>query len=184
MRTSLWLKYSNLLLVTLVVSHTPVKVEAPRKLPKEIVHIAVNSLDILDVNKSCVDECSKYLELESELLKMKYFIEKDVYDKLVKSYSTLEQHCISLKVATQLNQEIFQKDNAVIGKLKDIIKSLMDKEGVENVKKDIDEIETINIELEHSVAKLLSKNENLRNEREHLKSIYKDQFDSIKKTRV
>ncbi|GJS10647.1 hypothetical protein Tco_0367443 [Tanacetum coccineum] len=49
---------------------------------------------------------------------------------------------------------------------------------------DIDEIETINIELEHSVAKLLSKNENLRKEREHLKSSYKDQFDSIRKTRV
>ncbi|GKA01279.1 hypothetical protein Tco_0673944 [Tanacetum coccineum] len=41
-----------------------------------------------------------------------------------------------------------------------------------------------NIELEHSVAKLLSENENLRKEREHLKSIYKDQFDSIRKTRV
>ncbi|GJT68849.1 integrase, catalytic region, zinc finger, CCHC-type containing protein [Tanacetum coccineum] len=52
------------------------------------------------------------------------------------------------------------------------------------VKKDIDETETINIELEHSVAKLLFENENLRKEQEHLKSIYKDQFDSIKKTRV
>ncbi|GKA74296.1 hypothetical protein Tco_0780598, partial [Tanacetum coccineum] len=64
------------------------------------------------------------------------------------------------------------------------IKSLSGKDSVENVKKDIDEIETINIELEHSVAKLLSENENLRKEREHLKSIYKDQFDSIRKTRV
>ncbi|GJW43178.1 hypothetical protein Tco_0071977 [Tanacetum coccineum] len=49
---------------------------------------------------------------------------------------------------------------------------------------DIDEMETINIELEHSVAKLLSENENLRKERDHLKLILKDQFDSIKKTRV
>ncbi|GJU17124.1 retrovirus-related pol polyprotein from transposon TNT 1-94 [Tanacetum coccineum] len=57
-------------------------------------------------------------------------------------------------------------------------------DSVENVKKDIDEIETINIELEHGVAKLLSENENLINEREHLKSIYKNQFDSIRKTRV
>ncbi|GJY49497.1 retrovirus-related pol polyprotein from transposon TNT 1-94 [Tanacetum coccineum] len=45
-------------------------------------------------------------------------------------------------------------------------------------------IETINIELEHSVAKLLSENENLRKEQEHLKSIYEDQFDSIRKTRA
>ncbi|GJW87420.1 retrovirus-related pol polyprotein from transposon TNT 1-94 [Tanacetum coccineum] len=49
---------------------------------------------------------------------------------------------------------------------------------------DIDEMETINIELEYSVAKLLSENENLRKECDHLKSIFKDQFDSIKKTRV
>ncbi|GKC90293.1 hypothetical protein Tco_1150942, partial [Tanacetum coccineum] len=65
-----------------------------------------------------------------------------------------------------------------------MIKSLSGKDGVENVKKDIDEIETINIELEHSMAKLLSENENLIKEREHLKSIYKNQFDSIRKTRV
>ncbi|GJU09784.1 hypothetical protein Tco_1132180 [Tanacetum coccineum] len=69
-------------------------------------------------------------------------------------------------------------------KLKDRIKSLSGKDSLENVNKDIDEIETINIELEHSVEKLLLENENLRKEREHLKSIYKDQFDSIRKTRV
>ncbi|GJT33773.1 hypothetical protein Tco_0924192 [Tanacetum coccineum] len=61
------------------------------------------------------------------------------------------------------------------------IKSLTGKDSVKKVKKDI---ETINIELKHSVAKLLSENENLKKEREHLKSIYKDQFDSIIKTCV
>ncbi|GJZ54254.1 retrovirus-related pol polyprotein from transposon TNT 1-94 [Tanacetum coccineum] len=171
----------------------------------------MNSVDSLDVKNSCVNECNNCLELDTELLKKKDLIEKDVYDKLLKSYSTLEKHCISLELTTQLNQEIFQKDNfrenqnvptfnqlfeinelkaqsqekdTVIRKLKDRIKSLSGKDNVENVKKDIDEIETINIELEHSVAKLLSENENLRKEREHLKSIYKDQFDSIRKTRV
>ncbi|GKC98294.1 hypothetical protein Tco_1168569, partial [Tanacetum coccineum] len=176
-----------------------------------IVHIAVNSVDICDVKKSCMNECSKCLELETELIKKKDLIKKDVYDKLLKSYSTLEKHCISLELTTQLNQEVFQKDNfcenqnaptfnqlfelnelksqsqekdTIIRKLKDMIKSLSGKDSVENLKKDIDEIETINIELEHSVEKLLSENENLRKEREHLKSIYKDQFDSIRKTRV
>ncbi|GJR05240.1 hypothetical protein Tco_0528224 [Tanacetum coccineum] len=52
---------------------------------QEIMHIVVNSVDILDVSKSCVDECNKCLELETELLKKKDMIEKDVYDKLVKS---------------------------------------------------------------------------------------------------
>ncbi|GJS02565.1 hypothetical protein Tco_0319073 [Tanacetum coccineum] len=157
---------------------------------KDIVNIVVNSsVDNASVN---VHECKKCLKLETELLNKKDFIEKETYDKLFRSYTTLEKHCISLEVDTQLNQEIFQRDNfvsnqkkdTVIRKLKERIKSLSGNVNEENVKKDIDEIETINIELEHSVAKLISENENLRNEREHLKSIFKDQFDSIKKTRV
>ncbi|GJY21135.1 hypothetical protein Tco_0393701 [Tanacetum coccineum] len=133
-------------------------------MPQEIMHIAVNSVDSLDVNKSCVNDCNKCLELETKLLKKKDLIEKDVYDKLLKTQS--------------------QEKDTVIRKFKDKIKSLSGKDSVENVKKDIDEIETINIELEHGVAKLLSENENLIKEREHLKSIYKNQFDSIRKTRI
>nr|GEX72108.1 hypothetical protein [Tanacetum cinerariifolium] len=76
-----------------------------------------------------------------------------------------------------------QENDMVIRKLKDRIKYLSRKDSVENVKKDIDKIETINIELEQ-MAKLLTENENLRKEREHLKSIYKDQFDLIRKTHV
>ncbi|GJS61817.1 hypothetical protein Tco_0656601 [Tanacetum coccineum] len=48
----------------------------------------------------------------------------------------------------------------------------------------IEVLETINIELEHSVAKLLTENEKLHKENEHLKQTYKDLYDSIKKTRV
>nr|GEU41481.1 copia protein [Tanacetum cinerariifolium] len=151
---------------------------------QEIVHIVVNYVDVLDESSPSVDECNKCLVLEIELFKKKDFIEKDVYDKLVKSYSTLENHCISLELATQLNQEIFQKDNSranqngpkfnqlfkinelkaqsqdkntVIRKLKDMIKSLSGKDCVEKVKKDIDEIETINIELEHTLKNELRK---------------------------
>ncbi|GJS67538.1 retrovirus-related pol polyprotein from transposon TNT 1-94 [Tanacetum coccineum] len=132
-------------------------------------------------------ETQKPPRLQIELLKENDLIEKVVYDKLLKSYSTLEKHCICLELTTQLNQEVFQKDNfrenqnaptfnqlfelnelkaqsqekdTVIRKLKDRITSLSGKDTMENVKKDIDEIETINIELEHN------------------------QFDSIRKTRV
>ncbi|GJY45725.1 hypothetical protein Tco_0434788 [Tanacetum coccineum] len=151
---------------------------------QEIVHIAVNFMDSLDVKKSCVNDCNKSMKLETELLKKKDLIEKDVYNKILKSYSTLEKHCISLELTTQLNQEIFQKDNfrenqnaptfnhlfeinelkaqsqekdTVIRKLKDRIKSLSGKDSLENVKKDIDEIETINIELEHTLKNELKK---------------------------
>ncbi|GKD69178.1 hypothetical protein Tco_1323268, partial [Tanacetum coccineum] len=53
------------------------------------------------------------LKLETELLNKKDFIEKEIYDKLFKSFTTLEKHCISLEVDSQLNQEIFQRDNSV-----------------------------------------------------------------------
>ncbi|GJQ89184.1 retrovirus-related pol polyprotein from transposon TNT 1-94 [Tanacetum coccineum] len=124
---------------------------------QEIMHIVSNFMAILDVKKSCVNNCNKCLELEIELFKKKDFVEKETYDKLVKSYSNLEKHCISLELATQLNQEIFQRENSaqsqekdtVIRKLKERIKSLSGKNNVEKVNKDIDEIETINIELKH-----------------------------------
>ncbi|GJZ84382.1 hypothetical protein Tco_0649721 [Tanacetum coccineum] len=148
---------------------------------QEIVHIVANSVDTLDVKMLFVNNCSKCLELETELFKQKDFIEKKAYDKLVKSYSNLEKHCISLELATQLNQKIFQMENTsenlnaptfnqlfeinklkaqsqekdkVIRKLKERIKSLCGKDSVENVKKYIDKIKTIYIELEHRMFKL------------------------------
>nr|GEW03112.1 putative ribonuclease H-like domain-containing protein [Tanacetum cinerariifolium] len=44
---------------------------------QEIVHIVANSMDIFDVKKSRVNDCSKYLELKTELFKKKDFIEKE-----------------------------------------------------------------------------------------------------------
>ncbi|GJZ84755.1 retrovirus-related pol polyprotein from transposon TNT 1-94 [Tanacetum coccineum] len=69
-----------------------------------------SSMDNASVN---VHECEKCLKLETELLNKEDFVEKEIYDKLFKSFTTLEKHCISLEVDTQLNQEIFQRDNSV-----------------------------------------------------------------------
>ncbi|GJY15559.1 hypothetical protein Tco_0385981 [Tanacetum coccineum] len=123
-----------------------------------------------------VHEYKKCLKLETELLNKKDFIKKETYDKLFRRYTTLEKHCISLEVDTQLNHEIFQRDNSisnqsasnfdqyfelnelkaqsqekdtVIRKLKGRIKSLSGNMNEDKVKKDIEEIETINIELDH-----------------------------------
>ncbi|GJS38644.1 retrovirus-related pol polyprotein from transposon TNT 1-94 [Tanacetum coccineum] len=78
------------------------------------MNIIVNSsVDNTYVN---VRECKTCLKLETELLNKKDFIEKEIYDKLFRSFTTLEKHCISLEVDTQLNQEIFQRDNSVSNK--------------------------------------------------------------------
>ncbi|GJX13233.1 putative ribonuclease H-like domain-containing protein [Tanacetum coccineum] len=169
---------------------------------KDIVNIIMNSIvDNASVN---VHECEKCLKLETELLNKKDFIEKETYDKLFRSYTTLEKHSISLEVDTQLNQEIFQRDNSisnqsassfdqyfelnelkaqsqekdmVIKKLKGRIQSLSVNMNDDKIKKDIEEIETINIELDNRVSKLIDKNE-------YLKQTYKQIYVSIKPTRV
>ncbi|GKC55278.1 retrovirus-related pol polyprotein from transposon TNT 1-94 [Tanacetum coccineum] len=70
-----------------------------------------------------------------------------------------------------------QAKDIKIKKLKTNIKRLNKTSTTNNVKRDIDEIETINIELEHRVAKLIAKNE-------HLKQTYKQRYDSIKPSRI
>ncbi|GJZ00183.1 retrovirus-related pol polyprotein from transposon TNT 1-94 [Tanacetum coccineum] len=64
-----------------------------------IMNIFMNStMDNASVN---VHEYEKCLKLETELLNKKDFIEKETYDKLFKSFTTLEKYCISLEVDTQ-----------------------------------------------------------------------------------
>nr|GEZ56838.1 hypothetical protein [Tanacetum cinerariifolium] len=88
---------------------------------------------------------------------------KETIAKLQKDFSRIETHCVALELKHQ-NQvsKIGQHGRAL---------------------KDIDEIETINIELEHSVAKLLQQNKILRKETNTVKGHYKDLYDSIKVTR-
>ncbi|GJS42637.1 hypothetical protein Tco_0567680 [Tanacetum coccineum] len=82
-----------------------------------------------------------------------------------------------------LQAQLYAKDT-IINKLKETTHSLRDNASPDKVKKDFDEIETINIELEHSVAKLLSENEKLHKKIVHLKQTYKELYDSIKLARV
>ncbi|GJT80416.1 hypothetical protein Tco_1054758 [Tanacetum coccineum] len=70
-----------------------------------------------------------------------------------------------------------QAKDTVIVKLKEQIKSLKGNVEDSTVKMDMDEIETLNIELEHRVTKLVTENE-------HLKQTYKQLYDSIKPKRV
>ncbi|GJU96635.1 hypothetical protein Tco_1321391 [Tanacetum coccineum] len=148
-----------------------------------IDHDIVKTIVNLSVNDGCetVNECQKCLELKTELLNKKDVVDKETYDKLCKSFTTLEKHCITLEADSQLTQEIFQQTNSVLDqnapsftqlfelselraqsqekdtvivKLKEQIKSLKGNVDDSKVKMDMDEIETLNIELEHRVTKL------------------------------
>ncbi|GKB50115.1 retrovirus-related pol polyprotein from transposon TNT 1-94 [Tanacetum coccineum] len=53
------------------------------------------------------ESCDKCFNLDAELLKT-----QNAHNDLLKSYSQLEKHCISLALTIQINQEIFQKDES------------------------------------------------------------------------
>ncbi|GJW68969.1 integrase, catalytic region, zinc finger, CCHC-type containing protein [Tanacetum coccineum] len=78
---------------------------------KDIVNIILNSS--VGNTSMNVHECEKCLKLKTELLNKSDFVEKEIYDKLFKSFTTLEKHCISLEVNNQLNQEVFKRDNSI-----------------------------------------------------------------------
>ncbi|GJY32438.1 hypothetical protein Tco_0416907 [Tanacetum coccineum] len=116
----------------------------------------------------------KTIELSDQSLESENVCLKKTVAQCQKDFAKLEAHCINLELQMQNN----------------VLKSgqqsqfLKEKSNEAKVKNDIDVTETINIELEHSVAKLLAENEQLHKEKEHLKQTYKDLFDSIKRTRV
>nr|GEW81492.1 integrase, catalytic region, zinc finger, CCHC-type, peptidase aspartic, catalytic [Tanacetum cinerariifolium] len=188
-------------------------VDVPKKLPK--VSMVNSSLKKLKFHLASFDmvvkerttattanACKQCVTIETEL--QRDFIKKECYDKLFKQYTTLEKHCISLEVDTQLKQEFFQRNNSfspqsaptfdqlfeindlkaqsqekdtIIMKLKERIKSLSGNVKEEKIKRELEEIETINIELDHRVTKLVAENE-------HLKKTYKQLYDSIKSSHV
>ncbi|GJS22652.1 retrovirus-related pol polyprotein from transposon TNT 1-94 [Tanacetum coccineum] len=162
--------------------------------------------EFVNVEMQRSESCEKCFNLDVEFSKT-----QNAYNDLLKSYSQLEKHCISLELSIQINQEIFQKDKScdnqnaleileyfenndlkarlqdkdtTICKLKEIIKSMRENNKEENVNHDRSELETIYEDLENSVAKLISENERLCNKINHVKQVFKDQFDLIKKTRV
>ncbi|GJS50527.1 hypothetical protein Tco_0623889 [Tanacetum coccineum] len=177
---------------------------------QDVILTVMNSMSLngkfVNMERKRNESCDKCFNLGVELLKT-----QNTHNDILKSYSQLKKHCISIKLSIKLNQEIFQKDEScdnqnaleiseyfenndlkaqlqdkdtTICKLKEIIKSMREKSKEENINYDYCEIETKNVELKNSVAKLLSKNKRLCKEINLMKLVFKDMFDSIKKTRV
>nr|GEU86160.1 putative ribonuclease H-like domain-containing protein [Tanacetum cinerariifolium] len=127
----------------------------------DIVNIVVH--DHVNSAYKTMNVCECCIPTETEL--QKDFIKKECYDMLLKKYNTLEKHSQS------------QKRDIVIVKLKERLKYLSGNVKEEKIKRELKEIETINIELDHRVTKLVAKNK-------HLKQTYKQLYNSIKSSRV
>ncbi|GJT40394.1 hypothetical protein Tco_0940259 [Tanacetum coccineum] len=113
------------------------------------------------INKGRVDQYPGQCQVKSPMLDSSLDNQTTDYSK-----QSLESENILLKKTVAQ----FQKDFSRM-------------EAHSKIKKEIDAYETINIELEHSVAKILTENEHLNKENETLKKNYKDLYDSIKITR-
>ncbi|GJU03637.1 hypothetical protein Tco_1113975 [Tanacetum coccineum] len=105
-------------------------------------------------------------EYSKQLLESENILLKKTVAQFQKDISRMEAHCIDLELKYQ-NQAL---------KLGQYGKILNETSNKDKINKEIDVLETMNIDLEHSVAKLLKKNETS-------KKHYKDLYDSIKITR-
>ncbi|GJU24450.1 integrase, catalytic region, zinc finger, CCHC-type containing protein [Tanacetum coccineum] len=147
----------------------------------------VNSVNSLEPTLSSrptkfevLKELPKVSMVNMSLKKLKYHLAG--FDVVVKERTTAtaitEGSALSFDQLFELNElkAQSQEKDTVIKKLKERIKSLSGKINEDKIKKDLEEIETINIELDHRVSKLIAENE-------HLKQTYKQLYDSIKPTR-
>ncbi|GKC93085.1 hypothetical protein Tco_1158527 [Tanacetum coccineum] len=127
---------------------------------KDIVNLIVNSsMDFASVN---VHECEKCLKLETELQKdFDTQLNKEIFQR---DNSISNQSAPSFDQLFELNElkAQSQEKDMVIKKLKERIKSLSGNMDKDKIKQDLEEIETINIELDHRVTKLIAENEHLK----------------------
>ncbi|GJW06549.1 hypothetical protein Tco_1568972, partial [Tanacetum coccineum] len=161
---------------------SPVKIEAPKELPKVSLvneslkklkfHLArdlINEImevqtvfDQMDadvqqssVNKQCLEIAKKELLLENDRI-LQQIMSQDVLLTMMNSMSLLGEF-VNMDGKRKESSQLQDKDSTIC-KLKDIIKSMREKSKEENVKYDYCEIET--------------------------KNVFKDKFDTIKKTRL
>nr|GEV79782.1 hypothetical protein [Tanacetum cinerariifolium] len=175
------------------------QVEVPKEPPK--VSMVNSSLKKLKYHLASFDEAVKQHRVESNRFqdKMKEVlnenerileqaISKDIVNIVVtanvnNAYKPVHkcERCVTHE--TELQKDFIKKESQsqekdiIIKKLKERIKSLSGNLKEEKIKQELEEIETINIELGHMVTKLVTKNE-------HLKQIYKQLYDSIKSSRI
>ncbi|GJU64735.1 retrovirus-related pol polyprotein from transposon TNT 1-94 [Tanacetum coccineum] len=131
---------------------------------RDVLLTMMNSVSLIgesvNMDRKRNESCDKCFNLEAELLKS-----QNAHNDLLKKFFK----------NNDLKAQLQDKYTAIC-KLKEIIKSMREKSNEENVNYDYCEIETKNVELENSVAKLLSKNERLCNEINHVKQDLKPQI--------
>nr|GEV87447.1 hypothetical protein [Tanacetum cinerariifolium] len=140
---------------------------------------AQNDAMILSVFKQLSNQVTNCNKVNKDNLIAKESISTDLERYKERNNTSVNQTEPSFDQLFELNnlKAELQAEDITIKKLKANIKRLNKTSTTYSVKKDIDEIETINIELEHKVTKLIAENA-------HLKQTYKQLYDSIKPSHV
>nr|GEX48724.1 retrovirus-related Pol polyprotein from transposon TNT 1-94 [Tanacetum cinerariifolium] len=109
-----------------------------------------------------------------------------VHDNVKSACLNVDRNTLSSPKSAPTFEELFeindlkahaQAKDTVILKLKEKLRSLNGDVNERKVKREVEEIKTLNIELDHKVTKLVAENK-------HLKQTYKQLYDSIKSSRV
>ncbi|GJY34287.1 hypothetical protein Tco_0418756 [Tanacetum coccineum] len=139
---------------------------------QDVLLTVMNSMslnnDSVNMEMQKCESCEKCLNLDAELSKS-----KQAYNDFLKNYSQLEKHCISLEVSMQLKQEVFQNDESCVSQ-----------NAVEIL--EYFEINDLKARLQDKDKTICKLKDTIKSLRENTKeqNVFKDQFDSIKQTRV
>ncbi|GJR07995.1 hypothetical protein Tco_0790647 [Tanacetum coccineum] len=105
------------------------------------------------------EKCQVTSEQSYQSLESGKFSLKKTVVQFQKDFSRMEAHCVNLELKYQNQALKFEQHGQILNETSNKA----------NIKMEKDVLEIINIELEHSVAKLLAENEWLNKENEHLK---------------
>nr|GEZ21901.1 retrovirus-related Pol polyprotein from transposon TNT 1-94 [Tanacetum cinerariifolium] len=173
-------------------STRPTQVEVPKELPKvSMVNSSLKKLKYhlasFDVSK--VQNVFNQMEQDVEQHRVESNRFQDKIKKVLNENERLLKKAISKDIVNivvtanvnnayeTVNESQSQEKDMVIMKLKKRIKSLSGNLKEEKIKQELEEIKTINIELDHRVTKVVTENE-------HLKQTYKQLYNSIKSSRI
>ncbi|GKA44167.1 hypothetical protein Tco_0736891 [Tanacetum coccineum] len=139
---------------------------------QDVLLTVMNSMslnnDSVNMEMQKCESCEKCLNLDAELSKS-----KQAYNDFLKNYSQLEKHCISLEVSMQLKQEVFQNNESCVSQNAVEIPEYF-------------EINDLKARLQDKDKTICKLKDTIKSLRENTKeqNVFKDQFDSIKQTRV
>ncbi|GKA87482.1 hypothetical protein Tco_0809246 [Tanacetum coccineum] len=114
------------------------------------------------------------IKFSNQFLEFENISLKKTVAQLQRDFSRMETHCVNMELKYQ-NQVLKNGQHDQI---------LNETSNDANIKREINVLETRNIDLEICGARLLAENKKLNMENKHLKQTYKDLSDSIKKTSV